>query len=119
MNDCASPQDLTLATPGEWTLSVTARDASGNVSPAATSTYTYLPPVPVVTSVRAPVAGADSTPTWTFIVPRGYTASCLVSDAGGTTVARADCTRGSFTPSLVGLAEGTYTQYRSVRTTPV
>lgn len=109
MNDCASPQDLTLATPGEWTLSVTARDASGNVSPAATSTYTYLPPVPVVTSVRAPVAGADSTPTWTFIVPRGYTASCLVSNAGGTTVARADCTRGSFTPSLVGLAEGTYT----------
>ena len=107
--DCASPQDLTLATPGEWTLSVTARDASGNVSPAATSTYTYLPPVPVVTSVRAPVAGANSTPTWTFSVPRDYTASCLVSDAGGTTVARADCSRGSFTASLVGLAEGTYT----------
>ncbi len=108
-NGCASPQDLTLTTPGEWTLSVTARDQSGNVSLPATSAYRYLPPVPVVTAVKAPVSGADSTPTWTFTVPRGYTASCLVSDASGTTVAHGDCTRGTFTPSLVGLAAGTFT----------
>jgi hypothetical protein len=106
---CELRVEKTLPSYGEWTLTVVARDAAGNSSPASTSTYTYLPPVPVVTGIKAPAAGPDSTPTWTFTVPRGYTASCMVSDARGATVSAGDCSRGTYTADLAALPPGTYT----------
>jgi hypothetical protein len=107
---CTGTKDVTLLTYGDWTLTVWGFDLAGNHSSPASSSYLYLPPVPTVTGIKAPAAGPDATPTWTFTVPRGgYTAGCLVSDAHGTTVATGDCTLGRFTPDLTGLAGGVYT----------
>jgi hypothetical protein len=107
---CTGTKDVTLTTFGDWTLTVWGVDSAGNASLPAVSSYLYLPPVPQVTGIKAPTAGTDSTPTWTFAVPRGgYTASCIVSDAHGATVASGDCTSGRFTADLPVLAGGVYT----------
>lgn len=106
---CSGTKDVTLASYGDWVLTVWAKDAAGNDSAPATSSYLYLPPVPVVTSVRAPATGTDSTPTWTFSVPRGYTAGCLVSDSHGTTISSGDCSSGRVTADLGNLPAGVYT----------
>jgi hypothetical protein len=106
---CVSPRDVTLPAPGEWTLWVWSVDVAGNFSDAAVVDYTLLPAVPVVTGIKAPPNGPDTTPTWTFAVPRGFTATCVVSGATGTTVATGDCSSGRFTPDLANQPGGLYT----------
>ncbi len=106
---CRSPQTVTLKETGEYTLSVWAVDPAGNISgTAASSTYTYLPPVPAVAAPVGPASGADATPTWTFSVPRGYQATCSLSGPGATSLDSRACASGTYTGPLTGLTGGTY-----------
>jgi hypothetical protein len=76
--------DLTGLADGSYTLSVTATDPAGNVSPAGTATYrldTTSPPVPTVTA-PAPT-GNQTSPSFTVgDAEAGLTYSCSVSSPG-------------------------------------
>src|SRR5207244_3394323 len=74
---CTSPKsfDLTGQPDGTYTFTVTATDAAGNTSPAATSTYvldTTAPVAPTITA--APVTpGNGRSPAWSFTGEAGAT----------------------------------------------
>jgi hypothetical protein len=108
---CSSPAtfDLTAEPDGTYTLSVTAHDALGNVSPAATSTYTLQriipPPSPTITAAPAS-PGNDSTPTWSFTTPTGSADQCSLLN-GSTVVAGPVACSGSQTFTVS--TDGTYT----------
>jgi hypothetical protein len=107
---CNSPHQATLQVFGTHTFSVWAVDKAGNQSAlAATSLYSLLPLVPQLPAPKAPAPGPSPTPTWTFSIPRTYTATCLVSDASGTTLSVGDCTRGTYTVDISNKPGGVYT----------
>ncbi len=109
LTSCTSPRTATLASFGEWALSAAAVDRAGNVSPVVSASYDYLPPVPAITA-KAPLAGPDTTPTWTLTLPSKngpYTALCVVSD-GSSTLDEGDCTSGQMTADLTGQPGGYY-----------
>ena len=95
---------------GDYVFSVYAVDRAGNVSKTpASATYTYAAPVPTVAGLRGPTVGTSASPTWTFTVPRGFTAACTLSGAGASIEADVPCTSGTYTAPLDGQAAGTYT----------
>ncbi|HEX3907059.1 MAG TPA: Ig-like domain-containing protein [Mycobacteriales bacterium] len=107
-----STLDLTAAADGPYTLTVTAIDPAGNVSPAGSATYTLdttPPPAPVVTSPASPsnklapvFPVSDTEP--------GVTYACSVVPAG-VVVTRCPVLGGpaSVKLNLAGDSDGTYT----------
>src|SRR5207244_3643490 len=73
---------------------VTATDAAGNTSPAATSTYvldTTAPVAPTITA--APVTpGNGRSPSWSFTSKAGATFTCSIMRGGVTVFRPATCT---------------------------
>ncbi|PYP40305.1 MAG: hypothetical protein DMD43_08750, partial [Gemmatimonadetes bacterium] len=109
---CTSPKsfDLTGQPDGTYTFSVTATDAAGNVSPAATGTYTLdtVPPAaPTITSTPGPT-GNDLSPTWTFTAESGATTTCSLS-SGATVVYAASPCSGSVSYDLRTKPDAAYT----------
>ena len=104
LTSCTSPFERSLRSwgTGLFTLSVWSVDAAGNrsLTPAQAS-YRWLPPVPAGLLPRGPATGTDSTPTWTFTVPTGYSATCLLSFPDGSAVT-SSCTPAAAAHSLVG-----------------
>ena len=108
---CASGDvfDLTLQPDAPYTFSVVARDAVGNTSAPATSTYTlqHIPAAPTPTIQQAPASpDNDATPTWTFTTAAGTTTQCTLL-LGSTVVAGPVACSGSQTFTVA--TDGTYT----------
>jgi hypothetical protein len=106
---CTSPftGDLTGRPDGTYTLTVTARDAAGNASVPATSTFvldTVAPSVPVLTAPVTP--GNTRTPTWG--IASAGTNSCRLLGPSGLVADWAAC-GDAFTADLTGRPDGTYT----------
>ncbi|MCU1595427.1 MAG: Cable pili-associated 22 kDa adhesin protein [Frankiales bacterium] len=81
---CATPYRVTLPSTGSFTLTVWAVDKAGNSSlRSASAAYTLLQSVPVLAAPRGPTSGSDPTPTWTFQIPSGYRADCVLGMPGG------------------------------------
>ena len=106
---CASPHTELLTQAGTWTLWVWAVDGAGNVATPTSSSYTFVSPVPAVTDLRTPASGPNSHPTWTFTVPPGYTAFCLLSNASDAVLAQSTCSTGRYTADLSRQPHGSYT----------
>lgn len=105
---CTSPftPDLNGLPDGSYRLEVRARDAAGNTSPVATSTYlldSTAPEPPTVTAPPSP--GSDRTPTWT-LGPGMH--ECRLSHPDGALSTWTACSA-SFTADLTGRPDGTYT----------
>jgi predicted phage tail protein len=94
---------------GVYTLSVTAADAAGNPSAAATATYTLDTSAPPNPSVVAPPSPSnDITPTFTVSDSEpGVVFGCVLTGPGSTTVFSNLCPA-SRTFDLVGFGDGTY-----------
>src|SRR5207248_1256677 len=91
-------------------LPVTAPDAAGNTSVAATSTYlldTTAPPTPTITASPAS-PGNSLVVTWAFTTPPSSTTTCSLSRAGVGVFGVAPCS-GSVSYDLTGQPDGTYT----------
>jgi hypothetical protein len=83
---CTSPAryDLSGRPDGDYRFDVKAKDAAGNSSASATSTYAIDRPDPVVPGVPAapvitaspPDEGSGEHPSWSFTVEEGATAQC-------------------------------------------
>jgi hypothetical protein len=106
---CSSPHTELLTQSGTWTLWVWAMDVAGNVAPPDSSSYTFMSRVPAVTDLRTPASGPSSHPTWTFTVPPGYTATCLLTNANNAVIAQAGCGSGSYTADLSSQPHGSFT----------
>ncbi|MFP5220493.1 MAG: Ig-like domain repeat protein [Actinomycetes bacterium] len=117
---CSSPltQNLSSRPDGLYVLEVRARDAVGNVSDPATSTYvldTVAPTTPTVVSAP-PSPSADRTPTWELSGDADATLLCRLTAPDGSLVHDGACAT-TFPPELTGLADGTYTlEVRAVDT---
>ncbi|MCW2672690.1 MAG: putative internalin [Frankiales bacterium] len=105
---CTSPHSALLSQTGTWALTVWALDRAGNASAGTSSTYTFASPVPAITDLHTPPPGPDSTPTWTFTVPRGYVAECIVAAVNGTVLAESACSIGRYTADLSRSPHGQY-----------
>ncbi|MDX6218378.1 MAG: large repetitive protein, partial [Frankiales bacterium] len=105
---CTSPHSALLSQTGTWALTVWALDRAGNASSGTSSSYTFDSPVPAVTDLRTPASGPDSTPTWTFTVPRGYVAECIVASISGAVLAESPCSSGRYTADLSRSPHGQY-----------
>ena len=108
---CTSPAgyDLSAEPDGDYTFTVVAKDAAGNVSAPATSTYTLQrqPAAPTPSITGTPTSpGNDATPTWTFTTSAGTTTQCSLL-SGATTVAGPVACAGSQTFTVS--ADGPYT----------
>ncbi|MFN2540016.1 MAG: hypothetical protein ABR549_17950 [Mycobacteriales bacterium] len=106
---CTSPHTELLTQTGTWTFWVWAVDAAGNLAAPASSSYTFVSPVPAVTDLRTPASGPNSHPTWTFTVPPGYSAACLLSNANNAVLAQGSCSTGRYTADLSAQPYGSYT----------
>ncbi len=106
---CTTPYLASVTAFGTWTFEVVGVDPVGTLSATtAVSTYTYLPPLPLV-APRGPAEGSSSAPRWTFPVPRGLSAACSVTGPGGVSLAvDKDCSTGTFSILLPDVA-GSYT----------
>ncbi|MFL6239023.1 MAG: Ig-like domain-containing protein [Actinomycetes bacterium] len=107
---CTSPfvADLAGRADATYTLAVRLTDVAGNVGPAATSNYTLdttPPSAPVLSGPSSP--GSDKTPTWSWNVPAGATASCLLTRAGRVVRDWTTCSS-PYTANLTGQPDGTY-----------
>lgn len=109
---CTSPRvyDLIGKPDATYTFSVTATDAAGNVSTAATAAYRLLtvpPPAPVITGSPAS-PGNSRSPAWSFTAAPGTTATCTLLRGSVVVSAVTPCT-GPQTFDLAGQPDGTYT----------
>lgn len=106
---CASPHTELLTQSGTWTLWVWSADVAGNLAAPSSSSYTFVSRVPAVTDLITPRNGTNSYPTWTFTVPRGYSALCLLTDANDAVLAQSSCSSGRYTADLSHQPHGSYT----------
>ncbi|MCU1602335.1 MAG: hypothetical protein JWO22_3044 [Frankiales bacterium] len=106
---CRSPHTELLTQAGTWTLWLWAVDAAGNRATPVASRYTFISPVPAVTDLRTPAGGPDSHPSWTFTVPAGYSAVCLLTSPSDAVLATSTCSSGRFTADLSRQPHGAYT----------
>ncbi|HVM27520.1 MAG TPA: Ig-like domain-containing protein, partial [Mycobacteriales bacterium] len=108
---CTSPvvADLTGRPDGSYLLTVTARDAAGNLSPSVTSTFvldTVAPSRPVFTSVP-PATSSGRAPTWTFTGDADAVLECRLYGPSGALGGWAPCA-GTYTADLAEVADGSY-----------
>ncbi|MGH2945650.1 MAG: hypothetical protein ACRDPC_05210 [Solirubrobacteraceae bacterium] len=99
---CTSPAryDLSGRPDGEYRFDVKAKDAAGNSSASATSTYAIDRPDPAVPGVPAapvitaspPDEGSGEHPSWSFTVEQGATAQCRLERSGVVLSGWAACT---------------------------
>src|SRR5206468_5136421 len=109
---CTSPTsyDLTGQPDGTYTFTVTATDAAGNTSAAASSDYlldTTPPAAPVIGTAPATPSN-QLTPAWTFTTDAGTTTTCSVTRVGIIVADPTPCS-GSASYDLTGQPDGTYT----------
>ena len=109
---CISPAvfDLSGQPEGDYTLTVRATDAAGNVGASVTSSFTLdatLPAVPSITDGPAD-PGNDTTPTWQFTSEAGTTTECELSGPGGFLIGFASCSSPQ-QYDLSGELDGQYT----------
>jgi hypothetical protein len=95
---CDSPYWVDVSRLGQATYTLEAQvvDRAGNTSETASTSYRYdmtPPPAPAFTT-RPPARGTSGTATWTFAVPVGATAVCVVTHEGS--VEEQACNSGSF-----------------------
>ncbi|HTW20319.1 MAG TPA: Ig-like domain-containing protein, partial [Mycobacteriales bacterium] len=115
--DCTSPADYDVSADpgGSYTFTVYASDAADvdvGTTPSATSTVDVAPVSPTITaSPTSP--DNDTTPSWSFSLPTGATASCELDDPSGDAVdTAAHCTSPYTSPDLNNApADGTNGQY--------
>ncbi|MFN2524458.1 MAG: hypothetical protein ABR614_14235 [Mycobacteriales bacterium] len=105
---CTSPLtlDLSGSTDGAYDLAITVKDAAGNTSAAATSTFTLDSNAPVAPRLTGPVTpGSTRTPAWK--VASAAPAECRL--VRGLTVVKdwAACS-GTYTADLYGQPDGVY-----------
>lgn len=109
---CSSPAAYSLSgqPEGMYTFSVTAEDAAGNTSTAATNTITRdIPPNPPTLISAPPSPSAAVLITWTYTVDSGAAAECRLVDSSGTSViGPVACNSGTFEAAVSSLADGTY-----------
>lgn len=108
---CTSPfvPDLTGGADGTYPLEVRARDAAGNVSAAAVSSYvldTAAPAAPVVTAPTGPSSTRSWEVSWTG--EAGTAAGCELARGGVVARTVVGCTS-PYTVDLTGLADGSWT----------
>src|SRR5207244_9546074 len=103
-------EDLSALGDATYTVSFRARDAAGNVGPAASSTYTLDTTAPggpdILTHPASP--GHDAAPAWSFSGDAGTTFQCRLSRGGATVADWSACT----SPRAYDLsaeADGAYT----------
>src|SRR5438128_36826 len=93
---CTSPTsyDLTGQPDGTYTFTVTATDAAGNTSPAATGTYLLDTTPPVAPAITASPAtpGNSRSPAWSFTAEAGAAFTCSLTTGGVTVFPAASCT---------------------------
>lgn len=106
---CASPHTALLTESGTWTLWVWAADVAGNVAAPTSSSYTFVSGVPAVRDLITPPSSTSSHPTWTFTVPAGHSAVCLLANANEAVLAQASCSSGRYTADLSHQPHGSYT----------
>jgi hypothetical protein len=108
---CGSPfiANLSGRPDGTYTLSVRLTDTAGNVGPAATSNYvldTTAPGAPGFTS-KPSSPDSDRRPSWSWTLPSGTRAECLVTRGGGVVRDWSACGT-TYLLSLTGQPDGTY-----------
>src|SRR5207249_8902402 len=93
-----------------YTFTVTATDAAGNTSAAASSDYLFdtTPPAAPVIGTAPATPSNQLTPAWTFTTDAGTTTTCSVTRAGIMLAAPTPCS-GSASYDLTGQPDGTYT----------
>ncbi|HEY1732825.1 MAG TPA: Ig-like domain-containing protein, partial [Acidimicrobiales bacterium] len=103
--DCTSPTnyDVSADAGGSYTLTVYAAaavDVVVGTTPSATSTVDVAPVAPTITA--APTSpDNDTTPTWSFDLPTGATATCVLRDpANGVVDTVTNCTSPYVAPDL-------------------
>ncbi len=84
LTDCTSPVDYDVSADagGSYTFTVYASDAADVVvgtTPSATSTVDVAPVAPTITTSPT-TPDNDSTPSWSFTLPTGATATCELDD---------------------------------------
>jgi predicted phage tail protein/sugar lactone lactonase YvrE len=109
---CASPKayDLSGQPDGDYTFSVRAVDAAGNVGPASSSSYTLDTSAPAAPSLTGspPATGNNTRPAWWFTGEAGATLQCQVTRGATVISPRGACTSPA-TYDLSGQPDGTYT----------
>jgi hypothetical protein len=105
---CTSPYTPTLSQgDGSYLFQLTATDAAGNTSPAASASYTLDTTAPALPTLSGPASpGLDTTPTFTFTAEAGATTQCRLDGPLGIGT-YAGCAS-PFTPTLSD-GDGTYT----------
>jgi len=116
-----TPGNVTFATPGEFTVSLTVIDAAGNSDPSPpTRTITVLPSAPdfdieVTPSSRAVVPGGSTTFTVTVVPKSGFTGTVSLA-VGSESGFPSGITSGGFSPSSIAGGTGSSTLTMNVDT---
>jgi hypothetical protein len=116
-----TPGNVTFATPGESTASLTVIDAAGNSDPSPpTRTITVLPSAPdfdieVTPSSRAVVPGGSTTFTVTVVPKSGFTGTVSLA-VGSESGFPSGITSGGFSPSSIAGGTGSSTLTMNVAT---
>jgi hypothetical protein len=105
---CRSPHTELLTQVGTWALWVWAVDPAGNLSSPVSSRYTFISKIPSVLDLSGPSSGSSRTPVWTFTVPPGYAALCLLTNASDGVLVDAPCSSGRFVGDLSRQPWGSY-----------
>ena len=112
--DCTSPASYNVTAQGPATYTFTVYDAAAaSVVPGTTAqatsnvVYDVPPAAPVFTTVPTS-PGNTTAPQWSFTLPAGTTGQCTLTFGGAVVQGPTSCP-GSFTASLGGQPDGTYT----------
>jgi hypothetical protein len=105
---CRSPHTELLTQVGTWALWVWAVDPAGNLASPVSSRYTFVSRIPAVTDLTGPSSGSSRYPVWTFTVPVGYAAHCMLTNASDGVLADVACSSGRYVGDLGRAPYGSY-----------